>query len=68
MGSPIKGGEVSDRMKWGLIAVLVLGWTINMVVPLIVHDYKSPPEVHAAFMSVVAVLAAHKTKNGGDPP
>lgn len=65
---PHKGGEVSERLKWLLIAILVLAWAIHLIIPLVVHSYKSSPEVHLAVMTVVGVIAAQKTKDGGDPP
>lgn len=67
-GAPHKGGEVNERLKWLLIAILVLAWAIHLMIPLVVHSYKSSPEVHLAVMTVVGVIAAQKTKDGGDPP
>ena len=66
MDSPVEGGEVSDRVKWGLIAVLVVAWAIHMMIPFFVHDYKAPPEAHVAFMTVIGILAAQKSNSGGD--
>ena|SRR5688500_1333256 len=60
--------NLSDRWKWALISVLVIAWAINLIIPIIVKEYKSPPEVHVAVMSIIGILAAQKTKSGDDPP
>lgn len=59
---------MTERVKWALIGVLVVAWATNLFIPLFVRDYKTPPESHVAFMTVIGILAAQKTSNGGDPP
>lgn len=59
---------VNEGFKWILISFLVVVWSVNILAPIFVHSYKPPPEVHVAFMSVIGIIAAQKTGNGGDPP
>lgn len=59
---------LTERRKWGLISLLVIAWAVNLCIPLFVHDYKTPPESHVAFMTVIGILAAQKATDGGDSP
>ena len=56
---------MDERVKWGLIALMIAAWVVSMLAPIFVSSYKPPPEIHVAFMSVIGILAAQKT-SGGD--
>lgn len=56
---------MNERLRWGLIAFLVVVWSVNVTLPIFINDLKTPPEAHVAFMTVIGVLAAQKSSSGG---
>lgn len=56
---------MSQRLKDIIIGLVALVWAANVSAPMFIKDFKTSPEISAAFMAVVGVYFTTRS-NGSD--